>query len=114
MTKANGGRAVHPHDSPPSVSDIRTALSRAALPSNAPEILAKNTIYVRDPAKIYALHHADRQRQFQLLVKRFVIEAYFAPVHRCDCGLLLRCLDIFHSSFTDVKNLNVLRKHVIL
>ena len=42
----------------------------AVLPESAPEVLAKNTVYVRDPDRIVSLRETDRQRAFNALVRR--------------------------------------------
>ena len=42
----------------------------AILPDGAPEILVKNTIYVRDLDRIVSLRDTERQRTFNLLVRR--------------------------------------------
>ncbi|KAH0566145.1 hypothetical protein GP486_000448 [Trichoglossum hirsutum] len=42
----------------------------AVLPRSAPEVLAKNTIYVRDPDRIISIRETDRQRTFNALVRR--------------------------------------------
>ncbi|KAI9768386.1 MAG: hypothetical protein M1839_004123 [Geoglossum umbratile] len=42
----------------------------AVLPESAPEVLAKNTVFVRDPDRIVSLRETDRQRAFNALVRR--------------------------------------------
>ncbi|KAH0538890.1 hypothetical protein FGG08_004546 [Glutinoglossum americanum] len=42
----------------------------AVLPESAPEVLSKNTIYVRDPDRIVSIRETDRQRAFNALVRR--------------------------------------------
>ena len=42
------------------------------LPADAPDVLAKHTIVVTDPGRILSCTKDDRQRDFNLLVKRHV------------------------------------------
>ncbi|KAI9769154.1 MAG: hypothetical protein M1840_004505 [Geoglossum simile] len=42
----------------------------SVLPESAPEVLARDTVYVRDPARIVSLRETDRQRAFNALVRR--------------------------------------------
>ncbi|KAI9676747.1 MAG: hypothetical protein M1829_002842 [Trizodia sp. TS-e1964] len=49
----------------------------ASLPFGAPEILVKNTIYVRDPARIYSIREPERVRSFQKLVRRYISQLLY-------------------------------------
>ena len=48
----------------------RPQLYRSKLPPNAPEVIAKNTVEVSDPARVLTWYRDDRRRQFNLLVRR--------------------------------------------
>ncbi|KZF21159.1 hypothetical protein L228DRAFT_240036 [Xylona heveae TC161] len=44
----------------------------ATLPSNAPDILVKNTIYVRDRRRLWGVQQEERNTRFHLLVRRYI------------------------------------------
>jgi hypothetical protein len=43
------------------------------LPADAPEAVAKHTVTVTDPARIYDWTKDDRRRNFNLIVKRYAM-----------------------------------------
>lgn len=77
MTRSIGGASPHRPDASISPkSPVRRKqqpkfdFDFGTLPLHAPDILAKNTICVRDPNRILLLKEADRRKDFQTLVNR--------------------------------------------
>jgi hypothetical protein len=54
-------------------SSKSNSLEYAVLPSHAPELIVANTIYVRTPDKIESVVSAERTREFEGLVRRYVL-----------------------------------------
>ncbi|KAI9702992.1 MAG: hypothetical protein M1836_008206 [Candelina mexicana] len=75
MTRSISGASPRRHEfsSPPKspVGRKQPTFDFGTLPPHAPEILAKNTIYVRDPNRILLLKETDCKRDFQTLVNRY-------------------------------------------
>ncbi|KAI9709409.1 MAG: hypothetical protein M1812_007686 [Candelaria pacifica] len=76
MTRSiSGASSCRQDSSSPPKSPVRKKqqiFDFGTLPLNAPEILVKNTIYVRDPNRILLLKETDRRRDYQTLVNRFI------------------------------------------
>ncbi|KAI9835868.1 MAG: hypothetical protein M1819_001766 [Sarea resinae] len=72
MTRSLGG-AVGSQDGGNGHAPTATvAFDHTTLPFNAPEVLAKNAVYVRDPHRIYSVHETERRKEFQVLVRRYI------------------------------------------
>ncbi|EAS35810.3 HECT domain-containing protein [Coccidioides immitis RS] len=54
-----------------SIGDDRAALRFSKLPPGTPEVILKNTVIVNDPARILSRNKDERQRNFNLLVRRY-------------------------------------------
>lgn len=52
------------------VDNDRPPFNVSKLPSKAPDIVAKNTVPVFDPARVLPWKKSERQRDFNLLVRR--------------------------------------------
>lgn len=78
MTRASSG-AGGPRIAPSGASAFRTALDLPVLPDEAPDILKKHTIFVRDPERILVLHNTTRQRELQTLIRRYVHLSHHMP-----------------------------------
>ena len=76
MIGVAGGCVGLQDGTPPATPSRRSNINIASLPSSAPDILVKNTIYVRENHSLLALHEVEQRRKFQSLVRRYV------------CGLL--------------------------
>ncbi|OAX82877.1 hypothetical protein ACJ72_02774 [Emergomyces africanus] len=70
MTRLRGGSGSLPDSGRPIVGE-RGLSHPSKLPANAPEVLTKNTIAVTDPARVLPWHRDKRQRDFNILVKRY-------------------------------------------
>ncbi|EEH19451.1 hypothetical protein PABG_01770 [Paracoccidioides brasiliensis Pb03] len=70
MTRLRAGSGSPPDSGRPTVGD-RGLYHPSKLPSGAPEVLIKNTIAVTDPARVLAWNKDQRQRDFNLLVKKY-------------------------------------------
>ncbi|PGH29050.1 hypothetical protein GX50_08208 [[Emmonsia] crescens] len=70
MTRLRGGSGSPPDSARPVVGD-RGLYHPSKLPAGAPEVLTKNTIAVTDPARVLPWNKDRRQRDFNLLVKRY-------------------------------------------
>ncbi|KAL1960116.1 hypothetical protein VTO42DRAFT_288 [Malbranchea cinnamomea] len=71
MTRLAGHPPKLPDSGRFSPSGDRSAGYHVKLPADAPEVIAKHTIVVTDPARILSCSKDDRQRNFNLLVKRY-------------------------------------------
>ncbi|PGH14304.1 hypothetical protein AJ79_03126 [Helicocarpus griseus UAMH5409] len=70
MTRLRGGSGSHSDSARSAVGD-RGLYHPSKLPAGAPEVLVKNTIAVTDPARVLPWNKDRRQRDFNLLVKRY-------------------------------------------
>ncbi|KAK2734057.1 hypothetical protein FQN55_002925 [Onygenales sp. PD_40] len=70
MTRMRAGSGSPPDPARTAASD-RGLFHPSKLPAGAPEVLSKNTIAVTDPARVYPWNKDRRQRDFNLLVKRY-------------------------------------------
>ncbi|OJD17204.1 hypothetical protein AJ78_02697 [Emergomyces pasteurianus Ep9510] len=70
MTRLRGGSGSLPDSGRPIVGG-RGLSHPSKLPANAPEVLTKNTIAVTDPARVLPWNRDKRQREFNILVKRY-------------------------------------------
>lgn len=70
MTRLHGAPVAPDPSRSPAAIDAQAQASRSKLPPNAPEVVAKNTVKVTDPARILYWHRDERNRQFNLLVRR--------------------------------------------
>jgi hypothetical protein len=71
MTRMRGG-SVSPPDPARSPVEDRAPFHLSTLPVGAPDVVARNTISVSDPAKVLPWNKSERQRDFNLLVRRCV------------------------------------------
>ncbi|KAI9877698.1 MAG: hypothetical protein M1830_003105 [Pleopsidium flavum] len=79
------GGCGSPNDGTPLSTSPRWSNSNlgiASLPPKAPDILVKNTIYVKDNHKILALHEIEQRRIFQSLVKRYIAQLLYGCQER--------------------------------
>ena len=64
------------------------------LPAGAPAAIAKDTIEVKDPERVYRIYRASRRHQFQLLVEAFILQIRYgccaanssSPAISCHCS----------------------------
>lgn len=74
MTRLQGG-ATNAADAGCSSGHDQPSFHFSRLPHGAPEVISKNTVIVTDPNRVLALAKEERQRNFNLLVKRYA-DAY--------------------------------------
>ena len=67
MTKTLGGHVP----SQDAQKNPKSAYRLPMLPSNAPQIIAANTVNVEDPARILVFEQDERERKFHHLVRRY-------------------------------------------
>ncbi|KAI9845107.1 MAG: hypothetical protein M1837_005111 [Sclerophora amabilis] len=79
MTRTLGGVGIS-QDGPASPSRGKAA-DWPSLPSGASEVLREDTIFIKDPAKILAVHKAERRKNFQSLVKRYISQLVYGCGH---------------------------------
>ncbi|KAK2761803.1 hypothetical protein FQN54_001631 [Arachnomyces sp. PD_36] len=72
MTRMRGGSVSPPDPTRSPVDSERPPFNGSKLPSKAPDIVAKNTISVSDPSRVLPWHKSERQREFNLLVRRYI------------------------------------------
>ncbi|KAI9808887.1 MAG: hypothetical protein M1827_007162 [Pycnora praestabilis] len=63
-------------------SPTKHVSSYPTLPSNAPEILVKNTIYLKDPHKLLAIRETERKKAIRVLVQRCQRRVSRGPLRR--------------------------------
>ncbi|WEW58110.1 hypothetical protein PRK78_003577 [Emydomyces testavorans] len=69
MTRLQGSAHHFSGHSPTGVN--RASLHSSKLPPGTPDIIVKNTVVVNDPARILSWNRDERQRNFNLLVRRY-------------------------------------------
>ncbi|KAF3903243.1 hypothetical protein ABW20_dc0105440 [Dactylellina cionopaga] len=63
---------ANPKSTPQLTMQRSTTYHYAILPSHAPPLIAQNTTTLRDPSSVPSFSHAQRQREFHALVKKYI------------------------------------------
>ncbi|EDN10065.1 conserved hypothetical protein [Histoplasma mississippiense (nom. inval.)] len=71
MTRLRGGSGSAPDPGRPTAVGDRGLHHPSKLPAGSPDVLTKNTIAVTDPARVLPWNKEKRQRDFNILVKRY-------------------------------------------
>ncbi|KAG5294419.1 HECT domain-containing protein [Histoplasma ohiense] len=71
MTRLRGGSGSAPDPGRPTAVGDRGLHHPSKLPAGFPDVLTKNTIAVTDPARVLPWNKEKRQRDFNILVKRY-------------------------------------------